>query len=391
VFVPGNHDVCFADVLASLEPVDTPADRDARKRLVAEFFGPRTTLRWCWDDLRFYRIVDDALYQARLRHFAGAYREFYHGRREYPAMGGSHFDFFDFPSLQVTVVGLDSCHDNNPFQRRGAFHPNAIAEITRRLRSPAYAGRFVVGVWHHSLFGRPAQDDYLDAGALQHLIDAGISLGLHGHQHRSEYVQERHRIGRDSRKIVVVSAGTLCAGPKHLNPGEPRSYNVIEIDTHHWQCRVHKRCMANQEFTYPIWWEGHFVESGRSFIDLPIDRPASTRPAELDMQLMIERGERLIGQKQWPEAIEVLRHATHDSLVRPLLAQALFSLRDVEQIFAVLSPPLNVAEAVEFGGLLYEDGSPEQIAAYLGLDGVDNSNDASVRKVAKLLRERTGP
>lgn len=389
VIVPGNHDVCFDDVISSAQRIDVPADAAERKKLGDELFRPRTKLRWSWGELCFYRIVDDARYDTRLRHFAYAYREFYGGRRQYSDVAGRHFNFFDYPSIGVTVVGLDSCHGNDPFQRRGAFYPDCIAEVTRHLRSPAFAGRFLIGVWHHSLFGGPAQDDYLDAGALQHLIDAGISLGLHGHQHRSEYVQERHRIGRDGRKIVVVSAGTLCAGPKHLNPGEPRSYNVVEIDTEDWQCRVHKRCMTNCDFAYPIWWEGQFLESGQSYVDLAIDSPANERPADMDAQLTIERGERLVGEKQWAEAVQLLRGTPHDSPARPLLAQAVISAGDIGQVFDVLSPPLTSAEAVAFGDLLYENGVPEQIAKFLNLDGVGNSGDVSVREITRRLRERT--
>jgi hypothetical protein len=114
-----------------------------------------------------------------------------------------------------------------------------------------------VATWHHSFFGAPHDDDYLDAGPLQVLIDAGVSLALHGHQHRTDCIDERYRLGPSERKITLLSAGTLCAGPRALRAGIPRSYNVVELDTDAWTGRLHQRQMLNEEFNLPVWGPGH--------------------------------------------------------------------------------------------------------------------------------------
>jgi len=44
------------------------------------------------------------------------------------------------------------------------------------MRRPAFAGRLLTAAWHHNLVGGPMQDDYLEVGLIQVLIDAGVSM-----------------------------------------------------------------------------------------------------------------------------------------------------------------------------------------------------------------------
>ena len=53
------------------------------------------------------------------------------------------------------------------------------------------------------------QNDYMDPDILQSMIDCGFSIGFHGHQHRTQYIEEKYQFGTEKR-MVVISAGTLC-------------------------------------------------------------------------------------------------------------------------------------------------------------------------------------
>src|SRR6266478_2692443 len=220
VIIPGNHDVSYNDVMGSAAKIVIPTDAETQARLVKELFSPNSNLRWSWNELCFYKITDHSRYLNRLRHFADTYGRFYEGRRTYSIEPDKQFDVFDFPEHSFCVAALNSCFNNDPLRRSGAFHPVALTEVCRVLRQPKRAGWLAAATWHHNLAGGPNADDYLDPQFVQILIDAGVSLGFHGHQHLPECFDERYRIGPSPRKITIVSASTLCAEPRNLEPGD---------------------------------------------------------------------------------------------------------------------------------------------------------------------------
>jgi hypothetical protein len=391
VILPGNHDVSLPAVMRSMQQIPIPADAGERSRLAAELAAPRSRLRWSSRDLCAYRIVDEDAYRARLRHFATLYGSFYQGRRTYSLDPPRQHDVFDFPDLGFCVLSLSSCYDNDLFRRAGAFHPAAVSEVCRVARVPARAGRLIAAAWHHNLYGGPSQDDYIESGVLQLFIDAGISLAFHGHQHVTDCVDERYRVGLHSRKITVVSAGTLCAGPHHLAPGEPRSFNVVELDTDAWVGRVHQRRMVNRDYALPMWGPGHFNSSNLSYLDFEISRPLEPRPPDLDLRLVLEQADRLLGARHWAEALGLLRVHRGVPLARPLLALALTEIGDPRQVIEVLSPPETNAEAVFVGGAIYEAGTRAEAEAFLAAPLVLGATDASVRDMARRVRERRAP
>jgi hypothetical protein len=388
VILPGNHDVFLPAVMASLERVDVPTDPHARARLVDDLSAPQSKLRWSWRELCFYRIVNEATYRSRLEHFANLYSTFYEGRRAFALDPEHQHDLFDFSELNFCILSLSSCFNNDPLRRAGAFHPAAVTEVCRRARDPVRAGRLIAAAWHHNLSGGPMQDDYVESDVLQIFIDSGISIALHGHRHITDCIDERCRVGPDSRKITIVSAGTLCAGPHHLAPGEPRSFNVIEIDTDAWSGRVHQRRMVNGTYSLPMWGPGHFNASNRSYLDFPVARPLEVRPSGLDLNLILEHAERLLGAQRWSEVVATLRLHHAVPLARPLLARALFELGDPRQTIDVLAPPTTIAEVVLIGGAVYEGGTPADAEAFLAVALVADGKDASVREIARRVRER---
>jgi hypothetical protein len=99
------------------------------------------------------------------------YESFYQNLRKFPLEPEQQYDLFDFPDLGFSVVALSSCYNNDPLHPAGAFHPTALTEACRALRRTNRIGWLTAATWHHNLVGGPTQDDYLDAGFLQLLID----------------------------------------------------------------------------------------------------------------------------------------------------------------------------------------------------------------------------
>lgn len=388
VIIPGNHDVCANSYFLSTKKIDVPTNERERESLVSDYFHPRSKLRWSWRDLCFYRISDESLYADRLSAFCRFYEQFYQGSRTYSNDTSKQVDFFEYPELKLVIVGLSSCHQNDIHNRTGTIHPKCISAASRKLRSPKYSGWIKGATWHHSLFGLPKQDDFLDAKSLQLLIDAGISFGLNGHQHRSSYLDEYLRVGEQNRKLSVFSASTLCAGPTQLSPGEPRGYNIIEIDTDSWQGSLHQRRMINHQFELPLWGPGHFVESNASYLPFSLSPPLGQYSSTQSAQTNIETAEHLIRKGAWQEAKALLVQQDGDLMARRLLCEVIEKTEDFQLAISKLFPPTSLREAIIVGGAILERGDRDLAMAFCNDEFVRNSNDPSINEVVRRVQRK---
>ncbi len=75
-------------------------------------------------------------------------------------------------------------------------------------------------------------------------------------------------------------------------------------------------------------------------------------------------------------------------LARPLLLKALTELDDPRRTIEMLWPPQTIAEAVVVGAAILQSGTRQQAEDFVRLPAVSDSADASVRPVARQLRER---
>ncbi|QGM46091.1 metallophosphoesterase family protein [Methylocystis heyeri] len=388
VIIPGNHDVAFNRVTSSSALVPLPSDKAAKADLVREYFSANTQLRWSWSDLAFYRIEDHDGYLQRFSYFRDLYEQFYQGSRIYPVAPDSQFDFFDFQVEKLSIVALNSCHNNDPWRRAGQINSTALANACRQLRSPSRAGWLLAATWHHNLVGGPSQDDYLDPEFLQLLIESGVSLGLHGHQHRSDWFDERYRLGPKARKLTIVSAATLCAGPTNLSPGTPRGYNVLEIDNEAWVGRLHQRQMVNLQFSMPAWGPGRFVDTNESFVDFELAPPVASRPAGLDMKLALEAADSYLGRGEWEKALAALSEYWSEPLARRMGLRALEELDDPGRTINMLDTPSDVAEAVILGSALLIAGDTISRKRFLESPFIARNTDASVTEIVEKLTLR---
>ena len=270
----------------------------------------------------------------------------------------------------------------------GQISSTALANACRQLRSPRRAGWTLAATWHHNLVGGPGQDDYLDPEFLQLLIDNGVSLGLHGHQHRSEYFDERYRLGPQARKMTIISAATLCAGPSNLSPGAPRGYNVIEIDNDTWRARLHQRQMVNMQFNMPAWGPGHFVDTNTSFVEFDLAPPMEARPVGMDRNYALETASMHLGKGEWEQAIEALAGLPADTMARRMRLKAIEELDSPALTIALINEPTDVAEAVVLGHALLIEGDPKACKHFLEHPFVAICADASVQEIVSKLNAR---
>jgi len=388
VLIPGNHDICANTYRASVIPVPTPADSTDRRKLVSELFRPHSPIRWSWRDLSFYKIVSPEIYDNRLQGFCRCYNAFYGSKRTYSVNPREQFDIFEFSKLPLVIAGISSCFENDLDNRAGGICPQAISTLARELRNPKYDGILIGATWHHSIFGGPRQDDFLDADVLQSLIDVGISFGMSGHQHRSSFLDEYMKVGPSSRKLSILSASTLCAGPGQLSPGEPRGYNVIEIDLKSLDGKLHQRRMLNQQFELPVWGPGSFVESGASFIDFRVEPPRGIQIRNRLLNTDLQAAERLVGDGSWAEAIAILEDDAENALARSLLLKAVTSSEDFPKMQALFIPPRTVQEAIAAGGALVEHFNSDGAALFLASELVRTSTDPNVGEITTRVKRR---
>jgi hypothetical protein len=385
ILVPGNHDISHPHVLRATELTPIPADATQRALIASQLSEENSPRRWVASEFALRRLIDQDTYRRRLEPYAEFYAGFYAGKRGFSLDPSKQFGVHDLTDLGLVVVGLSSCCDNDLFNRAGRIHPDCVAGATRAVAEHVKNGRMALAVWHHNLAGGPKDADYVDADVLQSLIDGGFVIGLHGHQHRPQFLQ--HRLTADRKMAIsVISAGTLCGGPKTLPAGRMRSYNLVVLDAEHRAGTVHVRDMKNSGFGMPVWGEAYVNEfSGPSMtfgLEIPL-RPPSVLQAIADAAELMQKGE-------LAEAYRLARLHADDGVARRVAVEALTRLQDWAEIQAFCSPPRSAPEFIALAEALYEAGKKQTLATLLKSDYARESSDAGVRQAIDLAKSRLG-
>ena len=383
IIVPGNHDVSDHHFRESLERVEISSG--GAKGLIGHLFTGQSNLRWSWDELALYQIKDPDMYSKRFLPFVTFYDSFYGGSRRYSANEESQFAIFDFPDLGVSVTGLSSCSKNDLFNRQGAIHPDCLAAASEELRKPQFHNRLRLAVWHHHVEGPPLKVDYMDPDIVQNFIYRDFSLGLHGHQHKPEYLDYRFRHGSD-RKITLISAGTLCGGAAY---GFKRSYNLIQLDVENHSGKLHVREMQNDNLQMPIWGKHSSPSNLTGTLDITFDPPPNPQRGHsqntsivLEAQLLHEQG------KFGPAAEALLSLQGFDDLGRRILLDCLLQLRDDARIISMFDPPQGSAEEIAVMDALWAEGTHGRLTQLLESPPIALSSDPAVAEIRTKYQTR---
>jgi 3',5'-cyclic AMP phosphodiesterase CpdA len=273
IIIPGNHDVQWGVSKASVSKVDHSGMSSVEKdNHIKNRTDPKTSTRWSWNELNFYTIKDEASYNNRLEQFSIFYNNFYSGERLFSLNPDAQYEIYDIPFYGVTIVGYNSCFRNDHLNRSGLINSNCLSSSNQSLRRFRSKGRILLAVWHHNFSGIPSDDTYLDPRQIKSLNSLGFSLGFHGHQHHSDIVHSYIQF-EDSKKLVIVSAGTLCSARSHLPTGFKRQYNLIKFDLTINECTLYSRETIGSMDDVPIWAKGRINESMNSNVKLDIAFP----------------------------------------------------------------------------------------------------------------------
>ena len=375
IVVPGNHDVSDHHFRKSLVSVDVTGD--AKRELVSELFHPGTRLRWSWSDFRLYEIDDLEMYEQRFAAFADFYEEFYEGKRRYSTDPTKQRDIFDFPDWGLTVVGLCSCYNNDLLNRQGSIHPDCIGHVGTTFRKSTYQDRLRIAVWHHNTEGSPNQVDYMDPDIVQNLIDGGFCVGLHGHHHKPEHLETKFRHGPD-RKMILLSAGTLCGGAAFRFG---RAYNVVELDVPDRSGQLHVREMQNDNLEMPIWGP-RSLQPNSTTLPFSFDPPPEPFVrADVSTSALVQAQD-LYDKEEYFEVVNLLLPISEsEELSRPLILDCLTRLDDVKGIIDVFHDPKGPAETIALMDAYWAQKDVDQLATLLKAPLVAESTDPSVIEI----------
>ncbi len=390
ILVPGNHDVNWSVSKESMEqiPEDKFLGEDGLiKREFQDYVRPsgKHMYRWSWPERSFYKIKYPTAYDQRFSHFSDMYNEFYQGQRSYSHKPDEQFDIFDYPEYGLTFIGLNSCFCNDHLNRSGSINPTGLANVGLQLRNYKKDGRFIFSVWHHNTRGGPHENDYMEPSFLRSLISYGVKVGFHGHQHKQEILREESNI-LDQDRMILISAGSLCAGPTELPTGYNQQYNILEMlrtSNSEIEFKLHSRNKTlESSFDNPVWCQGSF-NSRYSEFTFKIEHKVSPEKA-------LMRAEKLVGEKKYQDAAVLLESEDiSDPFVRKFLIDCYQKLEDNLAILDKFSEPVDNNEAIILMSAAIGEGDKETISKILEIDLIKNSDDPSIKHLRTQLVGRT--
>ncbi|MFA7281165.1 MAG: metallophosphoesterase [Sterolibacterium sp.] len=399
IIAPGNHDVSHPHVLRSMTAEKLPSDAGKRAILAKQLAVEGTQYRWVWSDFALWRISNPECYKQRMEPFATFYKAFYRGKREYSLATEEQYAIHDFRELGVVVATLSSCCDNDLFNRSGRIHPDCIAGATREVAVQVRNGRIPIAVWHHNLAGGPKDSDYIDGEFLQSLMDGGFVIGLHGHQHRPQFLQRRFTAD-GKRQLAAISAGTLCGGPDSLPVGKKRAYNLVRIDIEARKCAVHVREMKNDAFSMPVWGEAYVPEFSGSSMEFTLDMQllavlgdsAASEASNQDVlgDSAASEASNLLGQQRERTAFEVAQKHPENEWARRVAVEALLRLDDWAEIRRFCATPQSSTELISLIEALYQLGDKVALREFIESEPVARNSDNAVQQSVAAARARLG-
>jgi len=380
IIVPGNHDVSMPHVKRAVKAVPIPADIEEKKRLADKLFAYDTKFRWDWKTFTAYEITDDTIYADRMATFAAFYARFYQGKRTFPLDPTKQYMVHDFPEFELSFLALSSCHHNDLYNRTGRIHPDALAQATSEMLKLSRLGRLGIGVWHHNIQGGPNDNDYVDPEFLQILMDGMCGIGMHGHQHKPQLLE--HRFSADQRQgISIISAGTLCGGPRSLPSGRLRSYNIIELDIEDRKGTVFVRSMTNSDFSNPVWAKRHIPEFNGDSVDFKL---VGERRAPDAMAIAAE-ADNLSRAGLHRQAFEAAKRNLDNQYLRRIALNALLEMKDWAGIIQNFYDPKNPREFVTLSAA-YEETENWELLKALHEGPFSKSQDLAVRQRIDMMR-----
>lgn len=376
IIVPGNHDVDWNKSKISMR-------KYGGTEKILDQIKNDSKIRWSWDELCLYRIIDEDLYNSRMNSFIAFYNSFYNGIRAYSKEPKEQYQIYDIPNLNIACVAYNSCYRNDHLNLAGCINPSCITKSSDELIYLHKMGRLLVGVWHHHTTGLPKEDNYLDYRILKTMIDKNIQIGLFGHQHLSNIINEYKNI-IDDKRILLISAGTLYGDRRSLPPDTQRQYNIIvmQFNETNINCKLFIRGDKSQAFEIPMWNEGIIEGTLSSSWSTSLIKPKQPDIETLLNQIIVETEK----NNNIDSAVEQLvQMDTSNSLVRKVLLEYLDKKKDYNLIYQYYKIPENNTEAIYLMEAVSELNDKEKIKKVLDIPFIYENQDVAVREQRKYL------
>lgn len=381
IIIPGNHDVSRYISERSMDQIEH--DEKGVEKLSEALWSGEPDIRWSWKTLHFYRINKRDTYNKRFDDFVTFYNGFYSGFRTFPQDPDRQSFLVEFPDLNITFACFNSCYQLDHLRLSGYISPRSLSALTRPLLEAKENGRLVVGVWHHHTHGLPNENNYLDYSILDNMVQNGISVALHGHQHISGIINVFNDVFSET-KLNLISAGTLYGNSKDLPPSKTRQYNLLVVDMHEGNCDIilHSREDSTALNEMPAWEIGTIGRSKNNSYKITV--PLSI-PQQLDEEDELQKKINLINIQiektgDVESGIRMMEDLGMDnSIVRKFVLDLLQRNKDFEKIISLYSNPKNTSEAIALVESCIKNRDKESYKQALSTDFIRTSTDVSLK------------
>lgn len=379
IIVPGNHDVNRAVSSNSMKRIEA-SEQEKVQKSYWERYGKKQIYRFDWKTLSFMQIIDEKFYSSRFDSFVTFYNRFYSSiGRTFPVSPEEDASLIAFSNDKIAFACFNSCCQLDHLNAMGTINENAFHCIYGDLSSCYSNGYLMFGVWHHHIYGVPHRCDFMDMKITKSMACNHILVGLFGHQHRSEVVEELNDLAEDIErdKMHLISSGTLFGSRKEMLPGVKRQYNLInvEIENGSANLEVFGREDKMNDAPYPIWGEKYLLKGKKSLVfQVPLNKLSDD-----DLLRIIDEETRESGDfKNGILRMKQLDNPVKQGFIDEYIQQLSLEVEDLNFILNVFKQPLSNMEYCYLMQASILNNNVDDVRKLIGMTPYKDSDDILV-------------
>lgn len=396
IIVSGNHDVNRAVSSNSMKRIEA-SEQEKVQKSYWERYGKKQIYRFDWKTLSFMQIIDEKFYSSRFDSFVTFYNRFYSSiGRTFPVSPEEDASLIAFSNDKIAFACFNSCCQLDHLNAMGTINENAFHCIYGDLSSCYSNGYLMFGVWHHHIYGVPHRCDFMDMKITKSMACNHILVGLFGHQHRSEVVEELNDLAEDIErdKMHLISSGTLFGSRKEMLPGVKRQYNLInvEIENGSANLEVFGREDKMNDAPYPIWGEKYLLKGKKSLVfQVPLNKLSDD-----DLLRIIDEETRESGDfKNGILRMKQLDNPVKQGFIDEYIQQLSLEVEDLNFILNVFKQPLSNMEYCYLMQASILNNNVDDVRKLIGMTPYKDSDDilvtSQIAEGVKFVRKNKKP
>lgn len=396
IIVPGNHDVSqyisresFDDVKMPEAKVGSEQFEKELKKQLSELYDMDAMVRWSWEKLLFQKVSKKDIYESRFDDFVNFYNTFYEGKLTIDGNCDEYSSIRDFEEYNIAFVCLNSCYHLDHLNDSGYISPRALARLTGELIRLKKQGYMIIAVWHHHTNGHPKASNYLDNTILDNIVENGVQLVLHGHQHVSGIINSYRDVFSEN-KLWLVSAGTLYGNRSDVVTGNTRQYNILVVNMGSSNCKItlHSRKDDTLLNATPVWVSETIGKTDQNKYDIHITLNEKNMTENTnDQHKLIEIMQQAEKTGDFVSAIsELCKLDTTNRSVRTIILDYASRIQDDETILRLFVEPQSAKEAITVLDVIERKRDVNSFENLSKSDFIINCKDASVKELLQNIR-----